>query len=303
MNYDVILVRYGELSLKSAYVRHYFESTLIRNIKKALTKEALPHTITKDRGRIYLTTPEISRSLAVLPRIFGIVSFSPAVKTTSTLPEISALALKLSKNLLTKEKSFAIRTTRTGKHEFTSQEVAIHIGNDLVKSTSARVDLTYPDVELFIEIRDQHAYLFTEKCKGPGGLPLGTQGKIVALIDEPTSLLAAWYLMRRGCNIILVTSGKSNEETLRSFLHLWYTDPEIILLDFKGKNFFDQLNTIALQHNCDAVITGHTLEEPARTLEEITKLKQQIAIPVLTPLIAMTHKQIQHEYTTRGKPQ
>ena len=218
MNYDIILVRYGELSLKSTYVRKYFESTLVRNIKKALAQENIPHSITKERGRIYLSTTEIPKSCLVLSRIFGIVSFSPAVQTTSDIGDMSIVALQLIKNILTKEKSFAIRSTRVGTHTFSSQQVAIQIGNDIVKATHAKVDLTHPDVELFIEIRDKKSFLFTEKIKGVGGLPLGTQGKILALIENPFSLLAAWYLMRRGCNVLIANTKKTNDESLYSFL-------------------------------------------------------------------------------------
>ncbi|MCX6663642.1 MAG: THUMP domain-containing protein, partial [Euryarchaeota archaeon] len=180
MNYDVILVRYGELSLKSTYVRKYFESILVRNIKKALTRENISHSITKERGRIYLSATDISKSCLVLSRIFGIVSFSPAVQTTSDMEDMSMLALQLAKNILTEEKSFAIRATRVGTHTFSSQQVAVHIGNDIVKATRAGVDLTNPDIELFIEIRDKKSFLFTEKINGVGGLPLGTQGRILA---------------------------------------------------------------------------------------------------------------------------
>ena len=59
MKYTIILVRYGELSLKSTYVRRYFESILVRNITQALATEKLQGTITKDRGRIYLRSPHI----------------------------------------------------------------------------------------------------------------------------------------------------------------------------------------------------------------------------------------------------
>ena len=217
MNYDIILVRYGELSLKSAYVRNYFESTLVRNIKKALAQENILYRITKERGRIYLSTTEISKSCLVLSRIFGIVSFSPAVQTTSKIEDISKVALQLTKNIITKEKSFAIRSTRVGTHTFSSQQVAIQVGNDIVKATQVKVDLTHPDVELFIEIRDKKSFLFTEKIKGVGGLPLGTQGKILVLVENPSSLLAAWYLMRRGCNVIIVNIKKSNDESIHSF--------------------------------------------------------------------------------------
>jgi thiamine biosynthesis protein ThiI len=302
MNYDVILVRYGELSLKSTYVRKYFESTLVRNIKKALTLENISHSITKERGRIYLSTTEISKSIMVLSRIFGIVSFSPAVQTTSDMEDMSMLALQLAKNILTEEKSFAIRATRVGTHTFSSQQVAVHIGNDIVKATRAGVDLTNPDIELFIEIRDKKSFLFTEKINGVGGLPLGTQGRILALIENTASLLAAWYLMRRGCNVIIVNMKKSNDESIHSFLNHWYADAEIISVDPKTKDFFDQLRTLASEKNCDALVTGHTLEEPSGSLAAITQLKKQSSIPVLTPLIAMTTEELQQQCRKRGIP-
>jgi thiamine biosynthesis protein ThiI len=302
MNYDIILVRYGELSLKSTYVRNYFESTLIRNIKKALLQENIPHRITKERGRIYLSTTEIPKSCLILSKIFGIVSFSHAVQTTSDIEDMSIVALQLIKNILTKEKSFAIRSTRVGAHTFSSQQVAIQIGNDIVKATQANVDLTHPDVELFIEIRDKKSFLFTEKIKGVGGLPLGTQGKILVLVENPFSLLAAWYLMHRGCNIIIANTMKTNNESLHSFLTNWYADAEIISIDQKIKNFFNQLRTIASEKNCDALVTGYTFEESACSLAAIAQLKKQSVIPVLTPLIAMTHKELQQLCKIRGIP-
>ena len=300
MNYDIILVRYGELSLKSSYVRKYFESILVRNIKKALAQENIPYSITKERGRIYLSTTEIPKSCSVLSKIFGIVSFSPAVQTTSDIKDISIVALHLVKNILTKGKSFAIRSTRVGTHTFSSQQVAIQIGNEIVKTTHAKVDLTHPDVKLFIEIRDKKSFLFTEKMKGVGGLPLGTQGKILALIENPFSLLAAWYLMRRGCNVLIVNTKKTNDEFLYSFLNNWYADAEIITVDQKTKNFFNQIHTLASEKNCDALVTGHTLEEPSCILATIEQLKKQIVIPVLTPLIAMTHEELQKQCKKRG---
>jgi len=302
MNYDIILVRYGELSLKSTYVRKYFESTLVRNIKKALAQENILHNITKERGRIYLSTTEISNSCLVLSRIFGIVSFSPAVQTTSDMGDMSIVALQLAKNILTKEKSFAIRSTRVGIHTFSSQQVAIQIGNDIVKTTHAKVDLTHPDIELFIEIRDKKSFLFTEKIKGVGGLPLGTQGKILVLVENPFSLLAAWYLMHRGCNAIIANTNKKNDESLYSFLHNWYVDAEIISIDRKTKNFFHQLRTLASENNCDALVTGHTFEDSPCSLEAIVHLKKQSNIPVFTPLITMTPEELQQQCKKRGIP-
>ena len=302
MNYDVILVRYGELSLKSTYVRKYFESILVRNIKKALAQESIPHSITKERGRIYLSTTEISKSIMVLSRIFGIVSFSPAVQTTSDMEDMSMLALQLAKTILTEEKSFAIRATRVGTHTFSSQQVAVHIGNDIVKATHAGVDLTNPDIELFIEIRDKKSFLFTEKLSGVGGLPLGTQGKILARISHPASLLAAWYLLHRGCTLLIATTKQLPNETIHSFLSHWYAPSDIIAIDPTARNYTKNLSFIALKYDCDAIVTGHTLENPCYTLSEIALLKKHSNLPILTPLIALEEKEIENLCQMRGIP-
>jgi len=300
MNYEVILLRYGELSLKSTYVRKYFESMLQRNIKKALQLENIPHNIRSEPGRIYLITADISKCVEILPRIFGIVSFSPALQTTSAMDDISRNALRLVNNKLTKQKSFAIRPTRVGSHPFSSQEVAVRIGNDLVNATQARVNLTHPDIELFIEIRDKRSFLFTEKIHGVGGLPSGTQGRMISLIENPSSLLATWYLMRRGCNVIIVNTKKSNEHAIQPFLRHWYADAETIFVDPTTDEFYQNINTIASQNECDALVTGHTLEEPVSSLSTIAYLKKTCNLPILCPLIALTSEEIQQQCRKRG---
>jgi thiamine biosynthesis protein ThiI len=300
MNYDVIILRYGELSLKSTYVRKYFETILIRNIKNAFTKENIPVVVKTERGRIYLATTEIPKSIKILPRIFGIVSFSPAIQTTSALQDMSMIAQHLTKNNLNKQKSFAIRATRIGTHPFTSQDVAIQIGNDIVHATHAKVDLNTPDFELFIEIREKKSFLFTEKIKGVGGLPLGTQGTVLTLMTHPSSLLAAWYLMRRGCNSIIVTMNQSNMKTIRSFLTHWYADAEILSIDQTKKDFYHQLSSIVSEKKCDALVTDHTFEKPALAVSDIAQFKKNSVVPILSPLLTMTQKEIENQCKNRG---
>jgi thiamine biosynthesis protein ThiI len=302
MQWNIILVRYGELSLKSAYVRRYFESILVRNITQALAQEKLQGTITKDRGRIYVKTSHIEQCCGILRKIFGIVSVSPAVETTAHPEDISTVALELMTESLTKQQSFAIRATRTGTHPFTSQDIAVHVGNDIVRNIHASVDLTSPEVELFIEVREKKAFLFTEKIKGVGGLPRGTQGTVLALIDTPGSLLAAWYLMHRGCDMVFVHTNKSSEKSLHLFLKKWYMTPESIMVNPRAQDFYHELERIATDHHCDAVVTGHTLEHPKVTLTLMSKWKRQSAIPMLTPLIAMNEKEIKVRCRQQGIP-
>jgi thiamine biosynthesis protein ThiI len=229
----------------------------------------------------------------VLQRIFGIVSMSPAVQTKSNMSSLSNLAVNISKGALTEEKTFAIRVTRSGNHKYTSQDVAVELGNDLVKITKASVDLTKPDFKIFIEIRDERAFIFTEKIRGTGGLPLGTQGKLLALIDDSDSILAAWYLMRRGCTIIFVNINKSISDNLNSIITNWYAESDVTMIDPKQLPLYENLNKIAFERNCDAVVTGHTLFEYSKNeLSDIKLMKKHINLPILHPLIAMEKEDI-----------
>jgi thiamine biosynthesis protein ThiI len=191
VKYELILIRYAELGLKATETRNRFENTLINNIRNALKTKEISFELRRERGRIYVFTNQINKSIDVLQKIFGITSISPAVKTSSKMEAISKVAIDISKEKLTKKKSFALRVTRTGNHSFTSQDVAVQIGNDVVKATNSSVNLTNPDFELFIEIRDKNAYLFIQKIRCNGGLPLRTQGKILVLVDSLESILAA----------------------------------------------------------------------------------------------------------------
>lgn len=302
MKYTIILVRYGEISLKSTYVRRLFESILIRNIDHALTQENIRCSIQKERGRIYLCTDDIVKTCNVLKHIVGIVSFSPAIVTKASLEDISTLALSMVSKTLTKTTSFAIRATRSGTHSFTSQDVAIRVGKDIVQATGSPVDLTKPSFELFIEIRGKQAFLFIEKIKGSGGLPLGTQGKVLAIIDSPFSLVAAWFLMKRGCSLSLILTKNSLSKPLNSFLQAWYVPSEITRADVKIKNFYKILENLTVNDACDAIVTGYSLKENTDAITKVYQLKKHTGLPIFCPLLAMDISEIQHQAKEIGIP-
>jgi len=293
MNYDLILIRYGEISLKSDYVRNKFEKILIDNIRKAFKLNNLECIISRERGRIYLVTKNLDKEVEILSKMFGIVSFSPVISTTSIIKDISDVALYLSKKMIKKVDSFALRVSRSGEHDFTSQQVAIRIGNDIVNSTSAKVDLTSPDFELFIEIRDKRSYLFDKKIQGLGGLPYGSQGDVISLIYDYKSILASWYLLRRGCNVDFILSNKNVENDLNRFLKDWFIDSKIFFMDFEKNGFYDKINNIIDKGNYLAFVTSHTLfEDEKEVLMSITEFKKNIKISVLHPLISMNNVKI-----------
>ena len=295
MKYKVIIVRFGEIALKGKETRRRFENILISNIKNALNMKNIVNKITKEWGRIYIYPTQIDQCLHILQKVFGITSFSPALQTSSNMDSIIKLAKKISKEGLTKKKSFAIRTTRTGEHEFSSQEVAIEVGNEIVKATKASVDLTKPDFELFIEIRNNNSFLFSTKIQGTGGMPVGTQGNVLSLIDTQESIVAAWYLLRRGCKTIFAVTNDSLKNILRSFSENWFLKPDIYTLNSE-RNLFKELSKIADEKNCNALTTGYTIiNNSKKILSTIKQLKKQTNLPILNPLIAMSKEQINHK--------
>ncbi|MEM4729253.1 MAG: THUMP domain-containing protein [Thermoplasmata archaeon] len=203
----LILVRYGELALKSRRVRLRFERALMRNIEEMFMSAGLECLTSREWGRIFLRTADDKGACTLLRRVFGVTSFSPAVECSSDAGEISGLVAERSRTALRDGQTFAVRARRTGTHPYTSQELAAMVGREVLRANEGRgvrVDLTAPDVEFFVEVRQKRAFVFVEKLPGPGGLPLGTQGRVVALLDGENGAAAAWLMMKRGCRVIAV---------------------------------------------------------------------------------------------------
>ncbi|MDD1693381.1 MAG: tRNA 4-thiouridine(8) synthase ThiI [Methanoregula sp.] len=192
------LVRYSEIFLKSDPVRRQWENTLIANIR-----ELMPGVhVRNERGRIWLdgeVRPDVLRN------IFGIVSFSEVEHIR--LDEIEQfLPDYCRRHGIEHAKTFALKIKRVGTHDFSSNDKAIEYGNLMRKEfPHLRVNLAHPDKEIHIEIRAKETYLYDNVIKSVGGLPLGVEGSLVALvsggIDSP---VAAWMMMKRGCRIMPV---------------------------------------------------------------------------------------------------
>jgi tRNA uracil 4-sulfurtransferase len=203
-----ILVRYGELALKSAPVRREFEGSLRRNILDQFVREGITGRLRADHGHLYVEVDDGDRALRVLRRVFGITSVSLVHEVPSERVAIRDRLLALAEPRLVAGASFAVRARRTGGHHpFTSQELARDLGGDVLERFSdrgLRVDLEHPDVELFVEVRGPRTYLSFDRLRGPGGLPLGVAGRLVALVNGPRGALGAYLMMKRGCRVGLV---------------------------------------------------------------------------------------------------
>lgn len=190
------LIRYSEIFLKSDPVRRQWENTLIANIRAVMPGVH----VRNERGRIWLDG-DVKPDL--LKNVFGIVSFSEVEHIR--LDELETfLPDYCQRHGIESVKTFALKIKRVGTHDFSSHEKAIESGNLIRKEfPHLRVNLAHPEKEIHIEIRGKEAYLYDHVTKGVGGLPLGVEGTLVALvsggIDSP---VAAWMMMKRGCRIL-----------------------------------------------------------------------------------------------------
>ncbi len=241
---SVALIRYSEIAIKATASRKKMEQLLIHNVADALRRRGVDFAdIIKTQGRILVRTNRPSDAAITAAHVFGVVSASPGVEIgVSGLGDIVEKAVDLWGNAV-KGRKFAVRVRRIGRHGFTSMDVARAVGSALL-GASGGVDLENPDVELFIEVRYDKAYLYHEVMQGPGGLPLGSQeGKVLGLvsggIDSPA---AAWMMMKRGvyvdmmfCSLIGVDVGRFMR-VVKSLYDNWIYgyDPLIYVVDCRG---------------------------------------------------------------------
>ena len=207
---SLVLVRYGELALKSAPVRREFEHRLRQNILAQFVRAGATCRLRADHGHVYVESDDGPAAVRLLRRTFGVTSVSIAVEVPTDRDAIRAALAPLAERHLRPNASFALRARRTGTHPFTSQELARDLGGEVLeryRPVGVRVDLDHPDVELFVEVRGPRTYLYADRASGPGGLPLGVAGRVVALVDGPRGALGAYLMMKRGCRCDWVATG------------------------------------------------------------------------------------------------
>lgn len=317
-NNKPIIVRYGEIGVKSPVVRKRFEKKLISNIKNLIKCK-----ITINQGRIFLYPEDQDEALELLKKIFGIVSFSPTISTETDFDSIKIAVQGYIKELVDKgefdpEKPFAVKCRRVGTHDFSSREMAGFCGAAVIEVTNAPVDLSNPEFKLFIEVREDKTYIFHEKLQGPGGLPIGTQGRMISLVSSGIdSPVATYLMMKRGCDITILnfnnqpyTSG-SNEKIIKLYQKLkeYASGSELKLYqvnygDFLKKcteeapprmtcvlcksGMYQIAEKIAKSEKALAIIDGSSVGQVAsQTLPNILATRYSTSMPVLSPLIGL----------------
>ena len=324
MNHDLIIARYGEIGLKSPKVRSRFEKKLVKNIKATFECE-----VDRNQGRIYIHPKDFDDGIEKLNRVFGVVSYSPATSTKATYEDIDETLTDytndlIAEGILDENTKFAIKCRRVGTHDFTSQEMAAHCGGVVRNVIMAPVDLTNPDLTIFVEIRDNDAYIYHEKIKGPGGLPLGTQGKVVVLlssgIDSP---VAAYLMMKRGCEVVALHcnndpfSGPKVTELFNQLvdrLNIYakgvpikkrvidYGEylqaakdnaPEKMTCVLCKSGMYHIAEKLAQKLGADAIVDGSSVGQVAsQTLSNILATRYGVEMPILSPLIGLDKEEI-----------
>jgi thiamine biosynthesis protein ThiI len=201
-HHDCILVRYGELALKSRRVRARFTAKLKDFIIDAFQAYDLDCEIEDDGGHLFVYSSDLPNATKRLARVFGVVSVSQATRVeVVSMDDLAREVAAYSRHVLEPGTSFAIRARRTGSHTFTSMELAKEAGSAVWKAFSGdlTVNLSNPDGVVEVEVRGPVAYIYHQRVPGVGGLPPGSQGKVLVPIRERTDVVAGWLLMRRGC--------------------------------------------------------------------------------------------------------
>ena len=327
---SLIMVRYvGEIGVKGRN-RNYFVKRLRSNIRDALKKNNIPGRVWSREPRIFVELDDpslLSAATGALQRVFGIASLSPVERIPSDLETIKRHALALAGRVgLDASRSFHIATRRADKRfPYKSPDINRLVGAVVQEATLARVDLSdQADVTIGIEVRPEGTLIYGEVIPGPGGMPLGTQGRAFVLlsggIDSP---VAAWLMMRRGCGIIPIHFGQTETEkakvldncaVLSSWSYGWDIKPLILdhrelmepIVDklseigevrwtcvFCKRAMIAQAAKLAPHYRVQALVMGDSLGQVAsQTLDNMVAITRDAGIPILRPLIAYDKQEI-----------
>jgi thiamine biosynthesis protein ThiI len=319
----LILVRYGEIHLKGLN-RPFFEKKLVDNIKTVLgSSDGIE--VTRTQGRIFVSgIDNIDRALDSLSRVFGIVSVSPVFVTEKNMDDISRTCVEVFKNSMDgSTKTFKVEARRADKNfPLKSPQISRESGAAVLRNIPGiKVDVHNPDKTLHVEVRDK-AYIYTDVYPGPGGMPVGANGKVVLLlsggIDSP---VAGWMVAKRGVKPEAVhfhsfpfTSERAKEKVidLCRILSGYIGDMNLHIVPFTAiqQEIYEKCpdsqitvlmrrammkiaEQIALDTGAGALVTGESIGQVAsQTIESLHVTNSAVNIPVLRPLIGFDKVEI-----------
>ncbi len=320
-----VMLRYGEVFLKSEPVRNEFIKTLVRNCREALRSRGLFPDVETVRGRIFFIGDSPEKVTEVLSRVFGAVDVAACTLTPPDPGAVTQAAVALASRSAGPGARFAVRARREGIEGITSRELAAAIGSAILAACpGTSVDLDNPDYELHAELRKTGGVVYDRRVPAPGGLPWGTQGRVLTLlspgIDSP---VAAWMMMKRGCEVAALhvslgkeAGGDTLQATLRNFsilsdwcrgfsIHLFVVDAGPFFERMAGrvnprfqcvlcKRFMMRLGShLAVREGIPALCTGDSLGQVAsQTLANMAVITAAATVLVLRPLVSFDKQEI-----------
>ena len=315
--YEYILVRFGELSTKGKNKKDFIKR-LLMNIKHALYSfENLKYERTNDRLYILLNDEPVDEITPILARVFGIRSFSLAMKVATDIEEIKKAALIAASNeqergLVT----FKVDTRRSFKlFPLISDEVNRAVASVVLSSTDLKVNVHTPDFRLMIEIREHFTYIMSHTILGAGGFPVGVGGKALLMLSGGIDSPVAGYLtMKRGVEIECIhyasppyTSTQAQEKVLslarilsayqgRIKLHVVpFTDlqlaiyqncPESYAITIMRRMMYRLADELCGKTGCVAIVNGECIGQVAsQTLESMQTINEVTVRPIIKPVV------------------
>ena len=309
-----VVVHYHEIGLKGRN-RGFFERRLVENLRGIL-KPFADTRIEVMNGRLLVRTPHAPSDelLGAVATTFGVAFLAPCVIVASDIDEMREAALSLA---ATKTfRTFAIAARRATKEfALTSREINVELGSAVQAAAGAGVDLGAPDVTIHLEVVGRRTLVYVERRDGPGGLPVGVSGKVVALlsggIDSP---VATYRVMKRGAKAVLCHfhsapfTDRSSERKAKDLARIvaarqgpttLYLVPigdaqqQIVLaappplrVVLYRRLMMRIASRVARSEGAKALVTGDSLGQVAsQTLENIACVDDSVDLPVLRPLI------------------
>jgi thiamine biosynthesis protein ThiI len=313
MNFDSLMIHYGELSTKGNNKKDFIRE-LERNIRHAL-KDFPNSEVTSDRDHAYVNlkgadpAPFVER----LKEIAGIQKISLVYKSAKELPVLARNALSLI--LGEKGRTFKIETKRADKkYPLDSYHISCALADYILDHSSLTVDVHHPDILLIVEMREEACYLSVHSYPGAGGYPLGMNGKVMMLlsggIDSP---VASYMLLRRGVRIECLhfaappyTSDQVIEKLkdILTKLNYYQEDIKLNIVPFTELQLAIYKNVeepycitvmrrmmlriadkLAKEHHCLGIATGESIGQVAsQTLDSMIAINAVTSYPVIRPL-------------------
>ncbi len=325
--YKAFLIKYGEIGTKGKN-RYLFEDALCRQIRRALKKIDGEFAVSKEQGRIYveaLSEFDYEEAVSALQTVFGILWICPMMQIEDNgFDDLAANAIEYMKKVYgDKPVTFKVKARRARKnYEKNSMEINMDLGERLLEALpNVSVDVHNPDAELNVEIRNK-INIYSEFIKGPGGMPVGTNGKATLLlsggIDSP---VAGYMIAKRGVIIDAVyfhappyTSDRAKQKVIDLAkevavysgpinLHIVnFTDIQLYIYD---QCPHDELTIImrrymmkiaeyfAIKEESLGLITGESIGQVAsQTMHSLAVTNEVCTLPVMRPLIGFDKQDI-----------